>query len=589
MKSSNYTLFCLKVFNKLVSKFNKEEDLEVKNVTLVKADIPLSYEEYYSTAIMNTILGFIISIIIIQGFFTLFPSELYIFFIVLVPLLIIIIITLTYYYYPFVRTTQRGRNIDLFLPYAINFVSSMAVAGISPAEIFETLSKISVYGEVQIEAKKITKEIKVMGTDNITALKHAIEVSPSRKFKAFLQGIIGCIQSGSDLHIYFANIASKFMEDDLTDRKRDLDVLTVIAEVMVLAVIAFPIFLVIVLTVMGFFGGSMSVSLAILLIFSFIGLPIIYACFYLLIKFTSIEQLRYLKTEKKTNIKEFYKENKITILLLFVATAVIILSYIMINLFEFLEYISLDLYNYWDFIFLAIIILIAPVGFYNYLKLKTKKEMQQRLPDFLVEIGDSLSTGMNIFESIKAAEKGHYGKLSPEIKKMKTQLSWNISMKNVLFDFANRMKSAIVQRIIIVIDKGLMMGGNTPRIFKAAAKEVDQVNQVENQRRSIMSIYALVIVICFFVFLAIVIILNATIYKDYIEIQAKQAISGRSPIKLSTVDPLLLEYTLYSFVFVQSLGAGILAGFMMDGKISSGVRYSVILGIISMIVFIFLL
>ena len=53
----------------------------------------------------------------------------------------------------------------------------MAVAGISPAEIFQTLANISVYGEVQKEAMKVSKEISVMGVDNITAIKHAIEVS----------------------------------------------------------------------------------------------------------------------------------------------------------------------------------------------------------------------------------------------------------------------------------------------------------------------------------------------------------------------------------------------------------------------------
>jgi archaellum biogenesis protein FlaJ (TadC family) len=84
---------------------------------------------------------------------------------------------------------------------------------------------------------------------------------------------------------------------------------------------------------------------------------------------------------------------------------------------------------------------------------------------------------MNIFDAIKTAEKGNYGKLTPQISYMKRQLSWSVSMKNVLFDFAARMKSAIVQRIVIVIDKGIFMGGNTALIFKAGASEVDQVNQ----------------------------------------------------------------------------------------------------------------
>jgi len=56
-------------------------------------------------------------------------------------------------------------------------------------------------------------------------------------------------------------------------------------------------------------------------------------------------------------------------------------------------------------------------------------------------------------------------------------------------------------------------------------------------------------------------------------------------IQVNLIDPLILKYGLFSFVFVQSIGAGVLAGYLMDGKVSSGVRYGVILGIISFIVF----
>lgn len=54
---------------------------------------------------------------------------------------------------------------------------------------------------------------------------------------------------------------------------------------------------------------------------------------------------------------------------------------------------------------------------------------------------------------------------------------------------------------------------------------------------------------------------------------------------ISHVDPSVLKYTLYSFVFVQSIGAGVLAGFMTDGKLASGIRYSCILGLISFFTF----
>jgi hypothetical protein len=168
---------------------------------------------------------------------------------------------------------------------------------------------------------------------------------------------------------------------------------------------------------------------------------------------------------------------------------------------------------------------------------------------------------------------------------MKTQLSWNFSMKEVLFDFADRMKTAIAQRIVIAIDKGLIMGGNTPKIFKAAANEVNQVNKLEYQRRTTMSVYALVILVCFFVFLGIIMILNTTIFVSFFEIQKNQAIMASSAIMINIVDPVMLEYTLYSFVFSQSIGAGLLAGFMIDGKLTAGIRISCVLGIISIFVF----
>jgi archaellum biogenesis protein FlaJ (TadC family) len=336
---------------------------------------------------------------------------------------------------------------------------------------------------------------------------------------------------------------------------------------------------------MGFFGGQLSTSLTLLLLFSFIILPVVYAMFYILIKSTSVEQLRKVEQGKNLTIKEYYSENKIPILIFLISIVSVVIFYIFINLFSYLEYFNLDLYLFWDFAFISLLILITPLGIYNYLKMMEKKEMQEMFPEFLTDVGDSLATGRNIFDSIKTAEKGHFGKLSAEIKKMKSQLSWNISMKNALFDFADRMKSAIFQRVVIVIEKGLKMGGNTPKIFKAASKEVDQVNQVEYQRRSIMSIYALVMVVCYFVFLAIILILNGTVYNTFIELQQEQVHAAGSVIRLSPINPEMLKYTLFSFTFTQSMGAGILAGFMMDGKLSSGVRYSCVLAIITIIVF----
>ena len=584
MRSTSYSSFCQKLFGNYFIKQKTQKQIFI-NLLLEKANIQLSYEEYASTAVFTSILAFILSLISMIILYAIIPNTFLLYLIIILPFIATTISAIAFYYLPEYLTKKRANNIDRFLPYAINFISSMAGAGVSPSEIFQTLSTIDVYGEIQIEAKRITKEIKIMGIDNITALKHAIELSPSRKFKSFIQGMIGTIQSGSDLQNYLVNIVDKYLEEDIVERKKNLDLLAVVAESFVIAVIAFPIFLVIILSIMGFFGGSMSTSISVLYIFSFLVLPATYFGFYILISSTTTSEISKIQQERNMNLRQYYDLYK-TPISIFVLSLIVFFAFALtILILANYGYFKSNIYLLADIVLIGILIIIGPVSIYQHQKNKEKWDMQDRLPDFLTEVGDSLTAGMTALEAIKVAEKGRYGKLGPEIKKMKAQLSWNISVRDVFNNFANRMRSGIIKRIVVTINEGLMMGGHNSRIFKAAATEVNQVNQIEHQRKANMAVYMSVILLCFFVFLAIILIIDKTIFSTFFDLQTNQAESAQGIIQFNVIDQLQLEYALFSFVFVQSIGAGVLAGYMMDGKLASGVRYGIVLAIISFIVF----
>jgi hypothetical protein len=51
------------------------------------------------------------------------------------------------------------------------------------------------------------------------------------------------------------------------------------------------------------------------------------------------------------------------------------------------------------------------------------------------------------------------------------------------------------------------------------------------------------------------------------------------------IDMEALKNTFFTFVLVQSVGGGLLGGFMMDGKLSSGVRFGFVLILITYFVF----
>ena len=199
---------------------------------------------------------------------------------------------------------------------------------------------------------------------------------------------------------------------------------------------------------------------------------------------------------------------------------------------------------------------------------------------------------MTVFDAIKSSATGDHGKLTPELQKMASQLSWGISVKEALENFAERINTDSVRRMAVTINKALEIGGNTATVFDAAAKEIDQTKLVEEQRRAEMSLYSIVIFISFFVFLAVILIIDQTIFAAIFDVQSKmptsEAIAGTG-LQIAEVEPDLLRNTFFAFVLVQSIGGGLLGGFMMDGRLSSGVRFGFILVLISFFVFKFIL
>ncbi|MDD1706532.1 MAG: type II secretion system F family protein [Methanoregulaceae archaeon] len=153
--------------------------------------------------------------------------------------------------YPSFLAGNRKRNIDATLPYAINYVTAMSTAGIPPAEIFRQLGSSTIYGESATEARFVALEIDLFGRDLIDALRIVSATTPSFRMKEFLQGAMGCISSGSNLTEYFRNKAEQYSLENRQTQKLFLDTLGLIAESYVTAMVAGPLFLIILQSIMS--------------------------------------------------------------------------------------------------------------------------------------------------------------------------------------------------------------------------------------------------------------------------------------------------------------------------------------------------
>jgi flagellar protein FlaJ len=160
--------------------------------------------------------------------------------------------------YPSIRAGERRRNIDATLPYAINYITAMSTAGITPAEVFKLLGESPIYGESSVEARYIVREIEIFGKDLTDAIRVVSGVTPSDRMKEFLQGAVSAISAGTNLTEYYRTKATQYTIENRQQQKIFLETLGLIAESYVTALVAGTLFLIILQSIMSIISGEVS-------------------------------------------------------------------------------------------------------------------------------------------------------------------------------------------------------------------------------------------------------------------------------------------------------------------------------------------
>jgi len=274
---NSFERFCFNLIGKRM-KGQREAYSQLRN-DLISARFKTPFEVYISTAFISSILvGLSAAVVIgliswvlklptlikyrgaVPGVLVgLAPYSLIIGTVIITIFSLIIFGGLTYavfIMYPSVEAGNRRRNIDASLPYAINYVTSMSTAGITPAEVFRLLGDSPIYGESSVESRYIAREIDIFGRDLIDALRLVSSSTPSKRMKEFLQGAMASIASGGNLTDYFRTKADQYALENRQTQKLFLDTLGLIAESYVTAMVAGTLFLIILQSIMSVMSGD---------------------------------------------------------------------------------------------------------------------------------------------------------------------------------------------------------------------------------------------------------------------------------------------------------------------------------------------
>lgn len=204
--------------------------------------------------------------------------------------LALVIVASVYYWVlhgPRILAFMRGEEIDDNLPFAVNYMASMATSEVAPERLFQNLARQDVYGEIAVEAGLINRDVNVLGHDLITALSMAADRSPSARFEDFLDGAITAIMAGGALHSFLKAKADQYLEDRHQEQSSFLDSLGILAESYVTVAVAGPIFIIVLLSVLVLFGTSGDLTLQLGYVLMLLLVPLINAGFIVAVETVS--------------------------------------------------------------------------------------------------------------------------------------------------------------------------------------------------------------------------------------------------------------------------------------------------------------
>jgi flagellar protein FlaJ len=241
-----------------------------------------------------------------------------------------------------------------------------------------------------------------------------------------------------------------------------------------------------------------------------------------------------------------------------------------------------------DVIVAAIFIAIVPLAVLDFREGRRINSLETALPNFFRDVAGMNESGMTLPNAVNIVAKGEYGTLTPFIRKLNNELSWNVPFIEAVYRFGTRLGTPLAERSVDLIAKASKAGGDVSEVLRAAAKDSFEYINLSTERRNNMLIYVIIVVMSFFVFLFVIGVLTSTFLSTMAE--AGAAVTASSGAIATGAFGSGVDMFFYTRLFshagmIQAFFSGLVAGQMGEGRAMAGLKYSAVMLLVAWIAF----
>lgn len=237
-------------------------------------------------------------------------------------------------------------------------------------------------------------------------------------------------------------------------------------------------------------------------------------------------------------------------------------------------------------ILIASLIVVIPPSILYHLQWRWKKAVDENLPTFLRDVANAQYTGMTFIRALEYSADREYGPLSEHLKWAIAKISWGIPYEEALRDMADRVGTTLVRRAMMLIIETGRTGGDVREIMESIAKHIKDLEDLNRDRFTSMRPNVYIIYLGFIVMIGTITIMYNTFIVSLLAEEFVGTLGTIQP-QASPIMPLMYQRIYFHTSAIIAFLGGLIAGQMGEGAATNGLKHSVIMLTITLIIFMF--
>lgn len=526
----------------------------------------------------------------------------------------------TWYYrytHPGRVANRRARTLSLLLPHAITYMYSLSRGGLDVTEIIRRLANSEqTYGELAREMGLVVNQMDYLGQDLLQAVRTASEITPCTYTSEFLGDLHSVIESGGDVEAFLANQREEASQDARAVQRDYIENISLFAEVYVTVLIAGPLFLLILLMVLGITGSETLLQVNLMV---YVGVPGA-SVLALLVLDQMSAPFRQTKASSPNTITERpsvpddpdaqdyaaqkRREKRLERLrspldpLLANPQLALVVSvpaaFVALGLFVGTGLVEPSLNALYESAFVAttllfvvpFVIAATPLVLLTELRRRRTATINNRFPEVLSSIASANRMGIRPTEAIETAAEGAEHSLTEELQALHNEIQWFDDLQGSLLRLARRARTPVTSRALRLVVEADQASGNLSETLSVVAEDARRQRSFIRDRTQALSMYVATAIISFFVYLGILLLVREYYFEEAVIVGQQAGPENPTlPVRLQSLNVEGFTIAFFHSALVQALFIGLVAGKMTTGEAIAGLKYSLALILLTIVAF----